>query len=62
MVSSFKDLQDEILQIEMLKVETFFWGGSFETGFLCSFGACPGIRSIDQAGLEFTEICLPLPP
>ena len=23
----------------------------FETGFLCSFGACPGTHSVDQAGL-----------
>ena len=29
-----------------------------ETGFLCSFGAYPGTRSIDQTGLELTEICL----
>ncbi|KAL6030280.1 hypothetical protein STEG23_009295 [Scotinomys teguina] len=29
---------------------------------LCSFGACPGMGSVDQAGLELTEICLPLPP
>ena len=36
-----------------------FW--FFETGFLCSFGACPELALVDQAGLEFTEICLPLP-
>uniref|UniRef100_A0A8C8URS2 Uncharacterized protein n=1 Tax=Peromyscus maniculatus bairdii TaxID=230844 RepID=A0A8C8URS2_PERMB len=29
---------------------------------LCSFDACPGSRSVDQAGLELTEIaCLCLP-
>ena len=33
----------------------------FKTGFLCSFGACPGASAIDQAGLELTEIHLPLP-
>ena len=27
---------------------------------LCSPG-CPGTSSVDQAGLELTEICLPLP-
>ena len=33
----------------------------FETGFLCvaSFG-CPGTHSVDQTGLELTEICLTL--
>ena len=30
--------------------------------FLCNFGACPGTRPVDQAGLELTEIRLPLPP
>ena len=34
----------------------------FETRFLCSFGACPGTHSVDQAGLELTEIRLPPPP
>ena len=34
----------------------------FITGFLYSFGAYPGIPSVDQAGLELTEIFLPLPP
>jgi hypothetical protein len=28
---------------------------------LCSPG-CPGISSLDQAGLKLTDICLPLPP
>jgi hypothetical protein len=28
---------------------------------LCSPG-CPGTHSVDQAGLELKEICLPLPP
>ena len=28
---------------------------------LSSFGACPRTRSVDQAGLELTEIHLPLP-
>ena len=29
---------------------------------LCSFGASPGIHSVDQAALKPTEINLPLPP
>jgi hypothetical protein len=29
----------------------FFW--IFETGFLCIVLGCPGIHSVDQAGLEF---------
>ena len=29
---------------------------------LCSFGAYPGTLSVDQAGLELTEVCLSLPP
>ena len=29
---------------------------------LCSFEACPGAHSVDQTGLELTEILLPLPP
>ncbi|KAM7316154.1 hypothetical protein ACRRTK_024834 [Alexandromys fortis] len=33
----------------------------FETGFLCSFGACPELALVDQADLELTEILLPLP-
>ena len=33
----------------------------FETGFLCSFGACPRTCSVDQAGLKLTEIHLSLP-
>ena len=33
-----------------------------ETGFLSSFGACPGTPSVAQAGLKLTEIHLPLPP
>jgi hypothetical protein len=28
---------------------------------LCSFGHL-GTRSVDQTGLELTEMCLPLPP
>ena len=31
-----------------------------DTVSLCSL-CCPGTCSVDQAGLEFTEICLPLP-
>jgi hypothetical protein len=30
------------------------------TGFLCGAG-CPATQFVDQAGLEPTEICLPLP-
>ena len=30
--------------------------------FLCSFEACTGTCSVHQAGLELTEIHLPLPP
>jgi hypothetical protein len=33
-----------------------------ETGFLCVCPGCPGTHSVDQAGLELTEIHLPLPP
>ena len=29
---------------------------SLLTGFLCSFGACPGTCSVGQAGLELIEI------
>ena len=29
---------------------------------LCSFGAWPGTSSVAQAGLELTELRLPLPP
>ena len=29
---------------------------------LCNSPGCPGTSSVDQAGLELTEICLPLPP
>jgi hypothetical protein len=32
-----------------------------DTVSLCSPG-CPGTHSVDQAGLELTEIHLPLPP
>lgn len=28
---------------------------------LCSFGTTPGTRSLDQAVLEHTGICLPMP-
>ena len=34
----------------------------FKREFLYGFGACPGTSSLDQAGLELTEIRLPLPP
>lgn len=34
----------------------------FETMFLCSFSACPGTSSVDQADLDLTEICLFWPP
>lgn len=27
----------------------------------CSFGACSGSCSVDQVGLQLTEICLALP-
>ena len=43
------------------KGPSFFVCLFFETGFLCSFGACPGTPSVDQAGLELTEIRLSLP-
>ena len=29
---------------------------------LCNSPACPGILSVNQTGLELTEMCLPLPP
>ena len=38
----------------------FFFFKSVKTGFLRV--ALARISSVDQAGLEFTEICLPLPP
>ena len=34
----------------------------FQTGSLLCRPACTGAHSIDQVGLEFTEICLPLSP
>jgi hypothetical protein len=33
-----------------------------ETDFSLCSPSCPGPCSVDQAGLELTEICLPLPP
>jgi hypothetical protein len=33
-----------------------------KTGFLYVTLDCPRTHSVDQAGLELTEICLPLPP
>ena len=29
---------------------------------LCNSPGCPGTHLIDQAGLELTDACLPLPP
>jgi hypothetical protein len=37
----------------------FCWGGGGGTLSLCSPG-CPGMLSVDQVGLKFTEILLPL--
>ena len=34
----------------------------FEAGFPLCISGCPGTHSLDQAGLEITEIHLPLPP
>jgi hypothetical protein len=34
----------------------------YKTRFLCVPPGFPGTHSVDQAGLEHTEICLPLPP
>ena len=52
---------DDFIENSNLAVEkalfylfVYFW--FFEIGFLCSFGACPGTLSVDQAGLELTEI------
>ena len=45
-------------QINLYIYKVFF----FKTGFLCSFGTCPGTRSGDQVGLKLTEISLPLNP
>ena len=40
---------------------SFFW--IFEAGFLCVTAlAVFELALVDQAGLELTEICLPLPP
>ena len=47
----------QVLFLQCLLLLLLLW--FFETGFLCSFGACPGTSSVDQAGLE---LCLPLPP
>ena len=46
---------------------TLFDGGGgvcllFKTGFLCVSLAVPGSHSVDQAGLQLTEICLSLSP
>ena len=49
-----------LLFIYFIYLFIFFW--FFETEFLCGFGACPGASFVDQAGLELTEIRLPLPP
>ena len=34
----------------------------FQVRFSLHIFCCPGTHSVDQAGLELTEICLPLPP
>lgn len=40
-----------------------FGGGGFDTGFLCvALAVCPITQSVEQAGLELTEILMPLPP
>ena len=55
------DLESENIMPSQLTPFLFsFW--FFETGFLCSFGDCPGTSSVDQAGLKLAEIRLPLPP
>ena len=51
------------LQRKFSEISPFLEDEEFETGFLCSFGVCPGTPSVDQAGLTVTEIsvCLCLP-
>ena len=50
--------------VRFLYVEScsYFFFGFLRQGFFFSFGAYPGTRSGDQAGLELTVIHLPLPP
>jgi hypothetical protein len=36
-------------------------GGVFQDRVLLCSPGCPGTCSVDQDGLELTEICLPLP-
>ena len=45
-----------VLLIACVCVCILFWSVC-----VCSLG-CPETHSVEQAGLELTEICLPLPP
>ena len=42
--------------------ELLYSGAGVKTGLLCVALAVSGTHSVDQAGLELTEIHLPLPP
>ena len=53
--------QREQVWLEQLKVDFFVLFSFFETGFLCVALAVLELALVDQAGLELTEICLPLP-
>ena len=61
----FGHLAETHVQDDFQKSDVSNWGWCCfvfqDRVFLCSPG-CPGTRSVDQAGLELTEICLPLPP
>ena len=48
------------INISSYQHDAFFSPSEIE--FLCSFGACPGTSSIDQAGLKLKDIHLPLFP
>ena len=51
-------LQNSMLQLLILSPIFLFCFSRHD--FLCNFGL--GNSFVDQAGLELTEICLPLPP
>ena len=62
--SSLTEVLNESLAYQVVVAHAFiafFW--FFQTGFLCvAFGVYPGTHSGEQAGLELTEMHLPLPP
>ena len=56
--------QPEYLLMSQVRPRLGGWLGLFiylfETGFL--YASCPITLCVDQAGLDLTEICMPLPP